>query len=262
MWRPHLTAAGALLLLLSARALVVPVDVACSRTGACVSALNAALATCAAARAPCTIALSAGVYALADARGAQWVRALGVHDVAIVGAGPGETTLAAADLAYTFVLGGVVNVSFAELAIDMARPPFTLARVRATAGGVSELDVDASAYPINTTAYPWLAVCQAIIGYDVAAGRMARGGVDDYFLDGGAGGGISITYSGVAPALSMRIPTTLPVGADVIVRHQVRVPGHQTPAKQSGGRNQHVVPCAAVTPASATARCMSTTLSP
>ena len=207
-----------LLPLYATTALVVPVPPSCSTSQSCRAALLSAFAACAAAHAPCTIALSAGVYDLSAPRGTPyWLAVVGARDVAVVGAGPGSTILMVADVSNTIALGSCTNITFAELALDMPRPPFTLGHVRASSAGVSTLDFDGAEFPINTTAYPWLASCQAVIGYDIPAGRMSRGGVDDYFLTNSP----AISYSGVAPALTMSIPISLPVGADVIVRHVV-----------------------------------------
>lgn len=211
----------ALSLLLAAcvGALVVPVPPSCSgAAGGCVPALTAAVAACAAARAPCTVSLSAGVYALSGAPQTSWWQLAGAADVAVVGAGPSSTTLMASDLARVVTLFRARNVSFAELSLDMVRPPFTLARVTASGGGASTLAVDGAAFPVDTARFPWLAQAQAVISYDVAAGRMARGGVDDYFLPPNAK---PLAWSGAAPSLTARIAVALPVGADVIVRHQV-----------------------------------------
>ena len=204
-------------LVASAASLIVTVPPTCSADNSCVTALASAFNSCAAARVPCTIALSAGIYALSAPRGSPWLSVNVAHDVAVIGAGPANTILMVADMSQTFVLFRCVNVSFAEFALDLPRPPFTLAHVRASATGVSTLDFDGAAYPIDTAAFPWLRACQAVIGYDLANGRMARGGVDDYFLTDSP----LITYSGKAPALTMSLPISLPVGADVIVRHQV-----------------------------------------
>ena len=209
----------AALLLLASRALVVPVPPSCSSApGNCLGALTAAVSACAAARAPCTIALSAGEYWMSGAPQTSWLQIAGVSDVAVVGAGPGRTVLMAADLSHLVTFFRVSNASFAELTVDMPRPPVTLAHVRSSAGGVSMLDFDATAYPVNLTQYSWLGNCQAIIQYDTSSNRFSRGGVDDYFLPPAQK---SIAYSGTPPALTMTIDVELSPGIDVIVRHQV-----------------------------------------
>ena len=202
----------------SVSALIVPVPPSCSASSSCLAALSAAFTTCAEARMPCTIALGAGVYALSAVPQTSWLQVTAAEDVAVVGAGPAATTLLAADLAHVVTLFRVRNVSFRELSLDMVRPPFTLAHVQASAAGVSTLSFDGGAYPIDESRFPWLSSCQAILQYNVSSGRPARGGVDDYFLPPAAK---SIAYSGAAPAQTMSIPVPLPVGADVIVRHQV-----------------------------------------
>ena len=185
-----------LLLSLGVSALTVPVPASCSASGNCLSALTAAFATCAAASEPCTISLSAGVYALSAAPSTSWLQVAAAENVAVIGAGPEATTLLAADLAHVVTLFRVRNVTFAELSLDMVRPPFTLAHVQASAGGVSTLSFDGKAYPIDEARYPWLGTCQAIIAYNLTSGRLARGGVDDYFLPPASK---NITYSGSAP---------------------------------------------------------------
>ena len=205
--------------LLLASALVVPVPPSCSSAPSnCLGALAAAVSACAAARAPCTIALSAGEYWMSGAPQTSWLQIAGVSDLAVVGAGPGRTVLMAADLSHLVTFYRVVNASFAELTVDMPRPPFTLAHVRSSSGGVSTLDFDAAAFPVNLTQYSYLANCQAIIEYNLSSNRLSRGGVDDYFLPPAQK---SISYSGAYPALTMTINVDLKPGIDVIVRHQV-----------------------------------------
>lgn len=208
--------ASAALLGCQISAIVIPVPVSCSIAGACTQVLNAAFEKCAGA-AWCTIELEAGEYVLTAPVYATIINVNNPMNVVLVGSGVDNTILVAQDIGNLFVVSGGSNITFTGFTIDNARPPFTLGTVTSSSPGVSILSVDFNAYPMNEAVYPWLAQVQAVIAYDVAAGRMARGGYDGYFLTNPLHAAYDMGTS------TMNLSLQLEVGTTVIMRHQVRM---------------------------------------
>ena len=94
----------------SARALVVPVNTSCnSCCGGCTSVINDAIAACAAAGRPCTVALAPGTFVLGGAPYGARVILRAARDIAFVGAGE-STVLNVSDIANVFQVAGGSNV--------------------------------------------------------------------------------------------------------------------------------------------------------
>ena len=195
-------------------AIVIAVPASCSSAGACTQVLNAAFEKCAGA-AWCTIELEAGEYLLTAPVYATIINVYNPMNVILAGSGVESTILVAQDVGNLFVVSGGTNITFTGFTIDNARPPFTLGTVTSSSSGMSILNVDFTAYPMNEALYPWLAQVQAVIAYDVAAGRMARGGYDGYFLADPLHAAYDISAS------TMNLSLQLEVGTTVIMRHQV-----------------------------------------
>ena len=205
-------------------ALVVPVPASCASGGgahACVAAIAAAAAQCAAQGAPCTVQLEAGVYPLGGAPYANpLISIAGARDLAVRGAGAALTTLVLHDIAGTFSIADSANVSLGDFSVDSARPYYTLGTVLASsAPGVANLSFDARQYPADTAAFPWLLKAQAAIGYDAANDWFLKDGVDDYWLD--APKDVTFVSTDGATALLSVAGASLPVGQAVVLRHQV-----------------------------------------
>ena len=203
-------------------AVVVPVPASCASGGAhaCVAALAAAVAQCAAQGAPCTVQLEAATYLLGGAPFANpLVLIANARDLAIRGAGAGLTTLVLHDVAGTFAVADSANVSFGGFSVDSARPYFTLGTVTASSPSASQLSFDATQYPVDAAAFPWLLQVQAAIGYDAANDYFLKDGVDDYFLD--APRNVTYLSTNGANALLSVAAVALPLGQAVVLRHQV-----------------------------------------
>ena len=105
--------------------------------------------------------------------------------------------------------------------------------------GVSTLTFNATEYPVDLARYSWLGSAQvrdhilqshirctvscssrlqAAIQYNLSSGRLARGGVDDYWLPPDNRPLTYISTSG--PDAAFTVPASFPIGAALIVRHQ------------------------------------------
>lgn len=184
----------------------------CSSTGSCTAAFALALSSCTPLPS-CTIQLAPGVYRLAAGRYSTQISATGLRNVAILGS---SSRLVTSDISNTFSFTNCSNVTLSRLAIDTDRVPYTYGRILAVSGSVITLAFDDNLYPIDTVAYPWLNTIQAVSGFDAAAWRMARGGLDVY-------ASMSVTYVSRGQ-LQFTLPSYAPppaVGAALILRHVV-----------------------------------------
>lgn len=150
----------------------------------------------------------------------------------------------------TFSVTNCVNLTFADFELDSVRVPFTYGQVVSSSAaqvggaggplfppathplgwqqprgvgleGTSVVAFDASLYPIDTAAFPWLGAAQAILSYDPATQRIADHATDIYALTDP----IALTYGPAAQGgganETVTVATTLAVGSWVILRHQV-----------------------------------------
>lgn len=206
------------LLIIAALGAQVVVPPTCSATGSCSQAISAAVSSCEG-QASCQVVLQAGTYNISGAAHSSVFSFNGIPGLSITGAGPNETTLLMQDIFSLFNVDSCPGFTIAEFAVDNARLPFTLGVVTSVAAGVSTLSFDASFYPVDLARYAWLGSAQAAIQYNLSSGRLARGGVDDYWLPPN---NRPITYvSTSGPGAAFTVPATFPVGAAMIVRHQV-----------------------------------------
>jgi hypothetical protein len=217
--------AATLLLALSMQATssanTVLVTPACN-PGGCTAAIAAALAACAPVTTGCTVQLAPGKYNITGASYAAPPFAIdGARNLAVQGYG---AQLVADNIFTLFTVVNSVNVTFAGFSVDMSRLPFTYGQVSAANSSASTVSFNATAYPFASLQpkYPWLAQAQAILQYDPVNDRPAVDAVDIYALSPA----LPVTYLGADPvtgAGNLTVGAALPVGAWVIVRHQVYV---------------------------------------
>lgn len=229
-------AAGAFIATAASAPVVIPAT--CSSTGSCVEAIRAAVASCAG-QASCAIVLQAGTYNITGPAYSPVFQFSNVPGLSITGAGPDATVLLMQDIYSLFNIGACDDLVLSEFSVDNSRLPFTLGVVQSVNAGVSTLTFNATEYPVDLARYSWLGSAQvrdqklalhvrctepssshlqAAIQYNLSSGRLARGGVDDYWLPPNNRPLTYISTSG--PDAAFTVPASFPIGAALIVRHQ------------------------------------------
>lgn len=193
----------------------------CSEARNCTAVLDEVFAQCVAADVAgwCIVQLSPGTYhmELASARNPRGPAVNGGRRIRLQGAGANATLLMFADLAFAFDVAYTDGIIFADFSVDMVRVPYTLGRVAAVNGSWSTFTVDQDLYPTDAATvarYGFLNRAQALLGYVPSTERYTS--PDVYRLSDP----IKVEYNNES---HMLVNMKMPLGAWVVVRHQVYV---------------------------------------
>ena len=210
-----------LLLLESTSALVIPVPSSCSAAGTCTEQINVAITSCKGSP-YCTVSLEEGVYYLTGSPFSNLINVFGATNLAIVGSGD-STILLADNIHNFFQISGGSNISLSSFAVDMERLPFTYGIVANSVKSPNSSSLYDSTIIFNVTEYPvdlrysWIGTVQAIMGFDPVLRHPTLDNLDIYALSPS----YTATYPAETPGTMIIQAPKLPIGENVIVRHQV-----------------------------------------
>lgn len=202
-------------------ATVIPVPSSCSTLGTCTEAINEAINSCKSFP-DCTISLESGIYNLEGSAFTNLINIAGANNLAIIGMG--DSTLLLADNIHTFfVISGGSNISLTSFAADMKRLPFTYGIVTNSVKSQNSSLYDSTVifneteYPVDLSQYDWLGTVQSIMGYDPILKHPSLDNLDIYALSPS----YTATYPTDTPGKMIVRAPKLPIGENVIIRHQV-----------------------------------------
>eukprot|EP01065_Artemidia_motanka_P005885 TRINITY_DN12856_c0_g1_i1.p1 TRINITY_DN12856_c0_g1~~TRINITY_DN12856_c0_g1_i1.p1 ORF type:complete len:580 (+),score=145.66 TRINITY_DN12856_c0_g1_i1:52-1791(+) len=211
--------AGAVGLLLSAAAAQRSVHVAAGCSD-CTSAIQSALSQCGANSSvsdPCTVQLGPGDFILRGPDSKRRLTLAGAQGVRLLGSGTASTRLHVDGRSALLSVSGCEGVTVSGFTVNTTRMPYTLGRaVEVGANGSTLFTYDPAMYPPPDGSPTWrfLHQAQAIMEFDVSAGRPAFGGTEVYALDNS----ISATWGAAG---HLWVSHKFAAGKWYVVRHQV-----------------------------------------